>query len=879
MKRFTRLFAFMLVTVLLFTVVPFSATAASEALSGKTLVALGDSLTRFGTTASGATSSTGEYTYPYYLSTNDYLGVPVINVGVGGDTTNHVMARFEKDVLSKNPDLVMICIGMNDQAAFVANGEPNIPLETYRNNLVYFVTQLQAIGSDVIFVTPSPVNTNSGYYVPGAYGLDYSYGHLDAFCNAMREVAIEYGCSLVDINYECDFEDLNKFIQVGDGIHHSDYGRKQYAKYISDHLYAVYDGVNKATMTVNCVDANGNILKTVTHIGARGAHITLASPEIRGYETADKDIETTFKDGETFTYVYSLEVYGYLEEAKSISANDYSEDIIALIREAAKEAETLVNSGSAVKDIIEASEKLGALIDADGNGKYVVSAGASYTATEESEHETYADDGIRLTDGVKGAADGSSLGYSGWSDGASVSIDLDLGAPTDVNSFSVYCASGQMSISKPAKLTVYISEDGKEYTEVATQTALKTTVNTDTWDTTVITAVTEKTVKAQYIRYTVTPNGDHVWIDEVEAAITANVSEGLVYITGINRAVEAGDSIVFTPDFGTITAENANHRWTANVVAKRSSEKDMYVVTSVSHGNGDSTPDITLAEDEILIATHSDEATDSCIKNKVKVNTLEVGQEVAISGIDIESAELDIAPYISIIGYKAEAPIENGKVFWVTHFNTGNPEGAGTIFTNEYSGCGWWYHVSFKPVEGLDNVYEVVEKTDGTSNGKATPLTVPEGGFVWAVNTGNDYITLNKDPEAVNYTSQASKNALAEAKKLKVGDRYIFSGLNLDTKEAPTTTPYIDWFSSKYVCTAVYAPYVAPEPEYTLGDVDLNGTVDTYDYLLVKRCYFGTVSLGDIQLKAADVNENGTVDTYDYMLVKRIFFGTYTVNK
>lgn len=66
-------------------------------------------------------------------------------------------------------------------------------------------------------------------------------------------------------------------------------------------------------------------------------------------------------------------------------------------------------------------------------------------------------------------------------------------------------------------------------------------------------------------------------------------------------------------------------------------------------------------------------------------------------------------------------------------------------------------------------------------------------------------------------------------------------------------------------------------PNVMLGDVDLNGVVDTYDYLLVKRQYFGTVNLTDIQKKAADVNQNGVVDTYDYMLVKRIFFGTYSV--
>ncbi|MBR4278691.1 MAG: hypothetical protein IKT34_00810, partial [Clostridia bacterium] len=213
MKRTTRLIAAVLAAVLSLAMIPFSASAVSTALQGKTIVALGDSMTRFGTTSSGATSSTGEKTYPYYLGTNDYLGVPIINAGVGGDTTNHAMARFKTDVLDKNPDVVIICLGMNDQATIMSSGQPNVSLSVYRSNLDYFAKTLKAAGSDVVFVTPSPVNTNSGYYVPGGYGLDYSGEHMTTFCNAIREVAYENDCTLVDIQYECAFENMNTFAQ------------------------------------------------------------------------------------------------------------------------------------------------------------------------------------------------------------------------------------------------------------------------------------------------------------------------------------------------------------------------------------------------------------------------------------------------------------------------------------------------------------------------------------------------------------------------------------------------------------------------------------------------------------------------------------------
>ena len=67
------------------------------------------------------------------------------------------------------------------------------------------------------------------------------------------------------------------------------------------------------------------------------------------------------------------------------------------------------------------------------------------------------------------------------------------------------------------------------------------------------------------------------------------------------------------------------------------------------------------------------------------------------------------------------------------------------------------------------------------------------------------------------------------------------------------------------------------EPEYTLGDVNDDGKVDQYDYILVKRHYFGTRVLSDAETKPADVNKDGKVDQYDYILICRHYFGTYAI--
>ncbi len=68
-----------------------------------------------------------------------------------------------------------------------------------------------------------------------------------------------------------------------------------------------------------------------------------------------------------------------------------------------------------------------------------------------------------------------------------------------------------------------------------------------------------------------------------------------------------------------------------------------------------------------------------------------------------------------------------------------------------------------------------------------------------------------------------------------------------------------------------------PIPNYISGDVNNDFTVDSLDYLLVKRACFGTYDLTDDEFARADVNADSNMDSTDYLLVKRIAFGTYTV--
>ena len=67
---------------------------------------------------------------------------------------------------------------------------------------------------------------------------------------------------------------------------------------------------------------------------------------------------------------------------------------------------------------------------------------------------------------------------------------------------------------------------------------------------------------------------------------------------------------------------------------------------------------------------------------------------------------------------------------------------------------------------------------------------------------------------------------------------------------------------------------VAP---YTPGDVNNDGKINEYDYILVARAILGTYTLSDVEKLAADVDNNGIINEYDYILIARHHFGTYVI--
>ena len=83
------------------------------------------------------------------------LGIKIVPVpaGVGGNTSLNMLARLDRDVLSKKPDWLTLSCGVND----VWHGVDGVALDPYEKNITSIVDQAQAAGIKVVILTATVI--------------------------------------------------------------------------------------------------------------------------------------------------------------------------------------------------------------------------------------------------------------------------------------------------------------------------------------------------------------------------------------------------------------------------------------------------------------------------------------------------------------------------------------------------------------------------------------------------------------------------------------------------------------------------------------------------------------------------------------------------
>ena len=154
---------------------------------GGQLVLFGDSITAYGDRPDGWVrilqgKFVGELGRP---------DIRVVNAGQGGDVVQDLHRRFFWRTW-RRPDLVVVCIGINDARRAASLGYSELDLQEYREGLDSLVAKLRNTGAQVVVVSPIV----SGEQSRGRNALDPI---VDAYAAAAEAVAAKQGVPFLDL--------------------------------------------------------------------------------------------------------------------------------------------------------------------------------------------------------------------------------------------------------------------------------------------------------------------------------------------------------------------------------------------------------------------------------------------------------------------------------------------------------------------------------------------------------------------------------------------------------------------------------------------------------------------------------------------------------
>lgn len=196
------------------------------------VIFFGDSITQAGVQPGGYITRLNELLEVKGSASNFEL----IGAGIGGNKVYDLYLRHEDDVLNKQPDVVVIWVGVNDvwHKRSHGTGTDADKFERFYNALI---KKIQAKNVKVILCTPAAIGEKTDF----TNELD---GDLNKYAAMIRNIASANKCELVDLrkafldyNLKNNPENKESGILTTDGVHLNEKGNSFVAEKMMDVVF------------------------------------------------------------------------------------------------------------------------------------------------------------------------------------------------------------------------------------------------------------------------------------------------------------------------------------------------------------------------------------------------------------------------------------------------------------------------------------------------------------------------------------------------------------------------------------------------------------------------------------------------------------------
>jgi len=200
----------------------------------KRVIFFGDSITQAGVNPTGYITKIGELA----AKEGSAEKFELIGSGIGGNKVYDLYLRLEDDVLSKNPSVVFIYVGVNDvwHKRTYGTGTDADKFEKFYTALI---KKISAKGAKIVLCTPAVIGERTDF----SNELD---GDLNSYSNIIRNLAKKNNLTVVDLrqafleyNKQNNLQNKESGILTTDRVHLNEAGNQL----VADEMWKVLKGL------------------------------------------------------------------------------------------------------------------------------------------------------------------------------------------------------------------------------------------------------------------------------------------------------------------------------------------------------------------------------------------------------------------------------------------------------------------------------------------------------------------------------------------------------------------------------------------------------------------------------------------------------------
>ena len=154
----------------------------------------------------------------------------VYNLGIGGNNSDMLLKRFVAENEARNPDTIIIAIGINDSRYEGSRENPFVPLERFESNLEEIIKQSRKFTEEIIFVGLTRVDEERVSPTPWNPSIHFDNKNISIYNEKAKEVCEKNNLLFIEMM------DLIEDSELEDGLHPDARGHEKMFLRVRDFL-------------------------------------------------------------------------------------------------------------------------------------------------------------------------------------------------------------------------------------------------------------------------------------------------------------------------------------------------------------------------------------------------------------------------------------------------------------------------------------------------------------------------------------------------------------------------------------------------------------------------------------------------------------------